>query len=102
MTADRAAGDEVFVLWHARHLIVDEEGRTAHRDPDGEIHLDEEEWRILGIFRDEAAAEAQRGMSRKLPGFRDEPDCFDISPWCWTRTCGPTGISRSTRRATRT
>ncbi|MFD3409675.1 hypothetical protein [Streptomyces cyaneofuscatus] len=80
MTADRAAGDEVFVLWHARHLIVDEEGRTAHRDPDGEIHLDEEEWRILGIFTDEAAAEAQRGMSRKLPGFRDEPDCFDISP----------------------
>ncbi|MYX15558.1 hypothetical protein GTY67_19555 [Streptomyces sp. SID8374] len=83
MAADRGTGDEVdevFVLWHARHLVVDEDGRTTHRDPDGEMHVDEEEWRILGIFTDEAAAEARRGLSRELPGFRDEPDCFDISP----------------------
>lgn len=80
MTAGHDPNNEVFVLWHARHLVLEEDGRTIHRDPDGEIHLDEEEWRILGIYVDKAAAEAQRDASRLLPGFREEPNCFDISP----------------------
>jgi hypothetical protein len=72
--------NEVFILWHARHLILEEDGRTIHLDPDGEIHSDEEEWRILGIYATRAAAETQKRVSRELPGFRDEPDCFDIEP----------------------
>ncbi|MEU8520515.1 hypothetical protein [Streptomyces sp. NBC_01216] len=71
---------EVFVLWHARHLVFEEDGRTIHRDPDGGIHADEEEWRIVGVYADMAAAEVQREASILLPGFRDEPDCFEISP----------------------
>ncbi|WP_406003454.1 hypothetical protein [Streptomyces sp. NBC_00829] len=80
MANDPAPGNEVFILWHARHLILEEDGRTIHRDPDGEIHVDEEEWRIIGVYADRAAAEAQRETSMVLPGFRDEPVCFDISP----------------------
>ncbi|AJF69538.1 hypothetical protein SVTN_04380 [Streptomyces vietnamensis] len=51
-----------------------------HRDPDGEMHLDEEEWRIVGVYADRAAAEARKEAVIRLPGFRDEPHCFDISP----------------------
>ncbi|ALO06456.1 hypothetical protein AQF52_0860 [Streptomyces venezuelae] len=79
MTTVPGAGGEVFVLWHARHLVLEEDGRTTHRDPDGGIHDDEEEWRIIGIYADEAAADRQREASILLPGFRDEPDCFEIS-----------------------
>ncbi|MFJ4869630.1 hypothetical protein [Streptomyces sp. NPDC088757] len=73
-------GGEVFVLWHARHLALEEDGRTIHRDPDGGIHEDEEEWRIIGIYADKATAEERRAVSALLPGFRDESDCFEISP----------------------
>lgn len=71
---------EVFVLWHARHLVVEEGGRTIHRDLDGGMHLDEEEWRILGIYSDKGDAEAQLERSRHLQGFREERECFEIAP----------------------
>lgn len=71
---------EVHVLWHASHLAVEEDGRVIHRDPEGSIHLDEEEWRIIGIYTTKAAAEMQRETSKHLRGFRCEPDCFEIAP----------------------
>ncbi|MER7756214.1 hypothetical protein [Kitasatospora sp. NPDC097643] len=71
---------QLYLLWHARHLVVEDDGSTRHRDPDGELHLDEEEWRLLGVFHDEATAAAHLATARTLPGFRDEPDCFRISP----------------------
>ncbi|MFG3495040.1 hypothetical protein [Streptomyces sp. NPDC047928] len=80
MTADPRPGTELFVLWHARHLVREEDGRTIHRDADGAMHLDEEEWRILGVYTAKEAAQAQRDKASTLPGFRDEPECFDISP----------------------
>jgi hypothetical protein len=46
----------VYLLWHARHLVIEDDGSTVHTDPDGNPHLDEEEWRLLGVFRDEATA----------------------------------------------
>jgi hypothetical protein len=71
---------QVHLLWHARHLVLEDDGSTIHTDPDGSMHLDEEEWRLLGVFRDEATATAHLAAARELPGFRDEPDCFRISP----------------------
>ncbi|MEU1275617.1 hypothetical protein [Streptomyces sp. NPDC005799] len=80
MTHEENSDSELYVLWHARHLAVEEEGRIIHRDPDGSLHLDEEEWRIIGIYARPADAEKQREVAKGLPGFRDEPDCFEISP----------------------
>lgn len=71
---------QVYLLWHARHLVLEEDGTTIHTDPDGTLYLDEEEWRVLGVFRDEATASAYLAVARELPGFRDEPDCFEIAP----------------------
>ncbi|MGW5093625.1 hypothetical protein ACWEQ1_00275 [Streptomyces nodosus] len=71
---------ELFVLWHARHLAVEEDGKAIHRDPDSSMHLDEEEWRILGICSDREMAEVWGQGAKQLPGFRDELDCFSISP----------------------
>lgn len=79
MTSEQPAPREVHVLWHARHLAMEDDGRIVHQDPDGSLHLDEEEWRILGVWTTEAAAEARRQASKGLPGFSGEPDCFDIS-----------------------
>ena len=80
MAHEKNSGGEVHVLWHARHLAVEESGMIVHRDPDGSIHLDEEEWRIIGVYATEANAEGQREVSRDLQGFRGESDCFEISP----------------------
>ncbi|MEW2491313.1 hypothetical protein [Streptomyces sp. NPDC048411] len=80
MTSELEARENVFILWHARHLIEQEDGRTLHRDSDGEVRLDETEWRNLGVYPTESAAEAQEKVSMLLPGFRDEPDCFVITP----------------------
>ncbi|SEE57722.1 hypothetical protein SAMN05216489_07219 [Streptomyces sp. 3213] len=80
MTDEHEPDGDLYVLWHARHLAVEQDERVIHLDADGTIHLDEEEWRIIGIYPDQAVAERQREISRKLPGFRDEPDCFEIAP----------------------
>ncbi|MGW4648360.1 hypothetical protein [Kitasatospora sp. NPDC004289] len=71
---------EVYELWHLRHLAVEADGTVIHRDPDGYVHQDEDEWRLLGIYSSEAAAEARIAQARLLPGFRDEPDCFEVIP----------------------
>ncbi|MFE9926490.1 hypothetical protein ACFYQA_34520 [Streptomyces sp. NPDC005774] len=80
MMTEHHSQPEVFVLWHARHLAVEEDGEAIHRDLDGGIHLDEEEWRILGIYSDREMAGVRGQDAKQLPGFRDEPDCFCISP----------------------
>ncbi|WP_392958883.1 hypothetical protein [Streptomyces sp. LN245] len=80
MTLEQGTNGEVHVLWHARHLATEEDGRIIHQDPDGTVHLDEEEWRLVGVYTTEAAAETQREASKGLPGFRGEPGCFEISP----------------------
>ncbi|MFD5517444.1 hypothetical protein [Streptomyces sp. NPDC127066] len=79
MALEQHAKGVIPVLWHARHLAVEEDGRIVHRDPDGTLRLDEEKWRIIGLCTTEVSAEAQREASKDLPGFRDEPDCFEIS-----------------------
>lgn len=80
MAHEKNSGGEVHVLWHARHLAMEENGLITHLDPDGDIHSDEEEWRIIGIYAVAEGAEAQRESSKNLKGFRDESDCFEISP----------------------
>ena len=99
---NRVSETELYGLWHARHLVVEPDGGVIHRDPDGSLHLDEEEWRLLGVFSTEEAAKSQRERARELPGFRDEADCFDIAVLgldhdLWTDgyvTAGPDGSLR--------
>ncbi|MET8625069.1 hypothetical protein ABZW30_15135 [Kitasatospora sp. NPDC004669] len=71
---------QAHLLRHARHLVVEEDGTTVHTDPDGSLHLDEQEWRLRGVFRDETTATAQLAIAREPPGFCDEPGCFATAP----------------------
>ncbi|PWU46257.1 hypothetical protein DLE60_16595 [Micromonospora globispora] len=72
---------EVFLLWHVRHARWLDGRPTTHRDEAGELVWDEEDGddlKILGAYSSEARAEDRIQRARKLPGFRDEPDCFYI------------------------
>ncbi|MEU6969970.1 hypothetical protein AB0A71_19940 [Kitasatospora aureofaciens] len=73
-------GTQVYLLWHFRHLLVEEDGSTIHLDTEGNIYSDEEESRLLGFFRSEQDAVRCQEEARRLPGFREEPDCFAIYP----------------------
>ncbi|MFJ8042044.1 hypothetical protein ACIRBX_16235 [Kitasatospora sp. NPDC096147] len=77
---EESADTTLYEVWHARHLAVEPDGTVIHHDPDGSLHTDQEEWRMLGLFSSEAAAEAWVTRARLLPGFREEPDCFVTHP----------------------
>lgn len=71
---------DVFLLWHVRHARNLDGSPTEHRDDDGELVIDEEfdDLKIIGAYESEEAAEAAVARTRRLPGFREEPECFMI------------------------
>jgi len=71
---------DVFLVWHVRHARNLDSSPTEHRDEDGELAHDEEydDFKIIGAYKDEEAAEAAIARTMQLPGFKDEPDCFTI------------------------
>ncbi|WP_323101809.1 hypothetical protein [Intrasporangium sp. YIM S08009] len=71
---------DVFLVWHVRHARNLDGSPTEHRDEAGELAYDEEfdDLKIIGVYEDEAAAEAAIARTRQLPGFKDEPDCFMV------------------------
>ena len=71
--------DLLYGLMHARHLAEEPDGSILHRDPDGSLHDDAQEWRLLGIFSSRAGAEARLAEARLLPGFDEDADCFEIT-----------------------
>lgn len=75
---------EVYLVHHIHHSAFLDGRPTQHRDGSGELIWDEEDGddlKILGIFSSEAAAERVIERARKQPGFRDEPDCFLVTPY---------------------
>lgn len=71
---------DVFLVWHVRHARNLDDVPIEHRGEDGELAYDEvyDDLKVIGVYEDEEAAEAAIARTRKLPGFRGEPDCFMI------------------------
>jgi hypothetical protein len=37
--------------------------------------------KLLGVYSSDIAAQARIESARMLPGFSDEPDCFQVTPY---------------------
>jgi hypothetical protein len=69
----------VYPLWHIHHNAMDEGGNVRHCDESGEMTIDEragDEVKLLGIYSSRTNAEERIRRGRRLPGFREEPECF--------------------------
>lgn len=85
-TGSRLYGHHVdaFLLWHVRHATSLDGSPTTHRGKDGELVWDEgqgDDLKILGVYSTEQNARERIGRARKLPGFRDEPECFVVESY---------------------
>lgn len=72
----------VYLLWHVSHYAQDDVGNVRHRFPDGELSIFEDEGddvKLLGVYSSKAKAEQRTRGASALPGFREEPDCFQIA-----------------------
>jgi hypothetical protein len=72
---------DVFVLFHIHHALRDE-ASPCHLDEYGDPLCDEQagdDVKILGVYSSAAAAQARIESARTLPGFNDEPDCFQVA-----------------------
>ncbi|WP_019135302.1 hypothetical protein [Cellulomonas massiliensis] len=74
---------DVYLVHHIHHAAFLDGSPTVHRGDDGELVWDEEDGddlKMLGVFSSDAAAARAVDHARTLPGFRDEPDCFLVTP----------------------
>jgi hypothetical protein len=74
----------VFLLWHISHALRVDASGPQHLDDDGSPLCDEQAGdnvKLLGVYSSETAAQARIESARMLPGFSDEPDCFQIAPY---------------------
>ncbi|MEC3917698.1 DUF7336 domain-containing protein [Nocardia sp. CDC160] len=73
---------DVYLLWHIHHARPSDGSPVRHVDEDGDLEWDEQEGdqiKLLGVYSTEQLAEERIRTARSLPGFRDEPDCFQIA-----------------------
>jgi hypothetical protein len=76
--------DRVFLIWHVHHVAEDESGAVEHFEPAGEFSAHEEDGddvKLLGVYSSRENALARIERTKELDGFRDEPECFYISPY---------------------
>jgi hypothetical protein len=69
------------MLFHISHALRDEEP-LRHLDEEGDPLCDEQagdDVKIMGVYSSAAAAQARIESARTLPGFKDEPGCFQVS-----------------------
>jgi hypothetical protein len=70
----------VHLVWHIHHF--EKEPGAAHFGPD-ELDYDEEtdDAKLIGVYSTRDGADAAVERTRRLEGFRDEPDCFMIDAY---------------------
>ena len=71
---------DVHLVHHIRHARNLDGSPIEHRDSDGELNFDDgyDDFKIIGIYSSSEAAHDGINRTRKLAGFQDEPDCFNI------------------------
>ena len=71
---------DVFLLWHISHALRANVSSTSTMT---EAPLCDEQAgddaKLLGVYSSDAAAQARIESARTLPGFSDEPACFQIT-----------------------
>ncbi|QIM20394.1 hypothetical protein G7075_03270 [Phycicoccus sp. HDW14] len=69
---------EAHILWHVRHARNLDGSPTEHRDPGGELLIDDEfdDVKLIGVYSSERSAESAIARASLREGFRDEPECF--------------------------
>jgi hypothetical protein len=85
---------DVCLLWHISHALRDERC-PRHLGENGDPLCDEQagdDVKLLGVYSSEVAARARIESARLLPGFRDEPDCFQIAPYTIDKREWPEGF----------
>jgi hypothetical protein len=86
---------DVYLLWHISHALRDERCPQA-LGGNGAPVCDEragDDAKLLGVYSSEATARTRIESARLLPGFRDEPDCFQISPYTIDKHEWPGGFA---------
>jgi len=74
---------DVVLLFHISHASRDE-APPSHLDEYGDPLCDGQagdEPKILGVYSSAAIAQARIESARTLPGFKDEPDCFQVASY---------------------
>ncbi|MBU4215364.1 MAG: hypothetical protein KJ792_11995 [Actinobacteria bacterium] len=74
---------EVYLVHHIHHAAFLDGRPTEHRGEGGDLVWDEQDGddvELLGVFSSQERADECVESARPLLGFRDEPDCFLVSP----------------------
>lgn len=74
---------EVYLVHHIHHPAFLDGRPTEHRGEGGDLVWDEQDGddvKLLGVFSSQERADECVESARPLLGFRDEPDCFLVSP----------------------
>ncbi|MFF1306054.1 hypothetical protein [Streptomyces sp. NPDC058307] len=77
--ADSFASVIVYPLWHVGHQNeAGDDGSTVHVDESGVFcdEADGDDVKLLGIYSTLERVEGRMRQARRLPGFRDESECF--------------------------
>ena len=83
-----AAMPDVFLLWHVSHALRSESAAVEHLDEHGTPLCDEragDDVKLLGVYSSSDQARARITTARLLPGFREEPDCFQVAAYSLNR-----------------
>lgn len=75
---------DVFLLHHISHARSLDGSPTRHVDEDGDLVCDEQagdDVKLLGVYSAMRRAQDRIREARDLPGFRDEPECFQIGKY---------------------
>ncbi len=86
---------KVYLLYHVSHALREGPARDQHLDDFGTPLCDEQagdDVKLLGAYSSDERAKARISAARLLPGFRDEPDCFQISAYVVDRDEWPSGF----------
>jgi len=87
---------DVYLLWHVHHALREDQDADQHLDEQGDPLLDEQagdDAKLLGVYSSRGRAQNRLSDAQQLPGFRDEPDCFQISPYTVDRDEWPEGFT---------
>jgi hypothetical protein len=83
----------VFLLWHISHLL--REAGVQHLAEDGTPLCDEQagdDPKLLSVYSSDERARAKITAARLLPGFRDEPACFQVVAYTLDHDKWPEGF----------
>ncbi len=85
---------DVFLLWHISHARrANVSSTSTMTEALGATSKAGDDAKLLGVYSSDAAAQARIESARTLPGFSDEPDCFQITLYTFDKDEWTEGFS---------